>query len=256
MTPGWIAYNDLAWVDDYLTGPAEYEEEVRCYIGLLEQQGIKPPGTLLHLGCGAGGHDRIFRQYFSVTGVDISPGMLARARAAHPDIGYLEGDMRSIRLNRRFDAVVIPDSIDYMVTIDDLRQAIHTAVTHLRPGGVLLVVGKTEETFRNNNFVYTGERDGTHVTLFENNYRSLNNPGTYEAVLVYLIRQKEELSIQTERHELGLFPLNTWEQVFRENGIEMMTTRLDGIYDPYLQNDGEYSLTVFTGKNESGHYWR
>ncbi len=248
MAPGWIAFNELAWVDDYLTSPEEYEEEVRGYISLLEQQGVKSPGTLLHLGCGGGGHDRIFRQYFSVTGVDISPGMLARACAANPDIEYLDGDMRSIRLNRRFDAVVIPDSIDYMVTIEDLRQAINTAVTHLRTGGVLLVVGKTEETFRNNNFVYTGERDGIHVTLFENNHRSHNNPGTYEAVLVYLIRQQEELSIRTERHELGLFPLKTWEQVFRENAISMMTTRLDGIYDPYLQNDGEYPLTIFTGK--------
>jgi SAM-dependent methyltransferase len=250
MAPAWLAYNDLAWVDEYLAEPAEYEEEVRFYLGLLEQHGVKPPGTLLHLGCGAGGHDRIFRQYFSVTGVDISPGMLERARAAHPDIEYLEGDMRSIRLERRFDAVVIPDSIDYMVTIDDLRQAIHTAVAHLRPGGVLLVTGKTEDSFRNNNFVYTGERDGIHVTLFENNHRGLKKPGTYEAVLVYLLRQQEELSIHTERHLLGLFSLAAWEQVFRENGISMTTARLDGIYDPYLLSCGEYPLTIFTGRKE------
>lgn len=33
---------------------------------------------------------------------------------------------------------------------------------HLETGGVLLVVAKTEETFQNNNFAYTDEKDGVY----------------------------------------------------------------------------------------------
>jgi len=244
----WISYNDLAWTEDWLANPPDYEEEVLIYVDLIKRAATEPPHTLLHLGSGAGGHDWIFKRHFTVTGVDISLGMLNKARIAHPDIEYLEGDMRTLRLNRQFDAVVIPDSIDYMASLDDLRQAIQTAVSHLKTGGVLLVVGKTEEAFQNNNFAYTGDKDGIHVTLLENNYVNPFRPNTYEATFVYLIRQKGELTIHTEQQVLGLFSQTIWDEVFMNAGITMQKANLDGIYDSYLLNDGEYPLIIFVGQ--------
>jgi len=244
----WIAYNDLAWTEDWLADPAEYEDEVMVYVDLIKRTASEPPSTLLHLGSGAGGHDRIFKRHFTVTGVDISMGMLNKAHVAHPDIEYLEGDMRTLRLNRQFDAVVIPDSIDYMASHDDLRRAIQTAVTHLKNSGVLLVVGKMEETFQDNNFAYTGEKDGVHVTLLENNYINPFHPNTYEATLVYLIRQQGELTIHTDHQVLGLFSQATWEKAFNDAEITMKKTNLNSIYDKHLLGDGEYQLTIFVGQ--------
>jgi hypothetical protein len=151
-------------------------------------------------------------------------------------------------LNRQFDAVAIPDSIDYMVSRDDLQQAIQTAVMHLKTGGVLLVVAKTKETFQNNNFAYSGEKDGKHVTLLENNYINPFRPNTYEATFVYLIRQQGELTIHTDHHVLGLFSQAIWEEVFKKAGITIQKTNLDGIYDPYLLNGGKYPLIIFVGR--------
>jgi ubiquinone/menaquinone biosynthesis C-methylase UbiE len=248
MASTWIAYNELAWTEDWLADPAEYEDEVKAYVDLIQRAASTPPRTLLHLGSGAGGHDTIFKRHFVVTGVDLSQGMLGKARLVHPDIEYIEGDMRTLRLDRQFDAVAIPDSIDYMASVGDLEQAIQTALLHLKPGGVLLVTAKTKEIFRNNNFVYSGEKDGIHMTLFENNYINLFHPNTYEATLVYLIRQKGELTIHTEQQVLGLFSQTIWDDVFKNAGITMRKTNLDGIYDPYLLNDGEYPLVVFVGR--------
>ena len=112
MDSNWISYNDLAWTEDWLADPAEYEHEVKVHVDLIRSTSSESPITLLHLGSGAGGHDTIFKRHFAVTGVDLSPGMLIKARKLHPDIEYIEGDMRTLRLNRQFDAVVIPDSID------------------------------------------------------------------------------------------------------------------------------------------------
>ena len=248
MASTWIAYNDLAWTEDWLADPAEYEDEAMAYVDLIKRNAAEPPSTLLHLGSGAGGHDSIFKRYFTVTGVDLSLGMLNKARVTHPDIKYLEGDMRTLRLNRQFDAVVIPDSIDYMDSLDDLRQAIQSAVAHLKTSGVLLVVAKTEETFQNNNFAYTGEKDGVHVTLLENNYIDPFRPNTYEATFVYIIRQHGELTIRTDHHVLGLFSQATWGQVFNDAELTMQKTNLDGIYDNYILGDGDYPLTVFVGQ--------
>ena len=244
----WISYNDLAWTEDWLANPSDYEEEVLICVDLIKRTATEPPRTLLHLGSGAGGHDWIFKRHFTVTGVDISLGMLNKARITHPDIEYLEGDMRTLRLNRQFDAVVIPDSIDYMASLDDLRQAIQTAAAHLKTSGVLLVVAKTEETFQNNNFAYTGEKDGVHVTLFENNYLNPLLSSTYEATFVYLIRQQGELTIHTDRQVLGLFSQATWEKLFNDAELTMQKTHLNGIYDRYLLGGGEYPLTIFVGR--------
>lgn len=248
MASPWIAYNDLAWTEDWLADPADYEDEVMVYVDLIQRTAAEPPRTLLHLGSGAGGHDWILKRYFTVTGVDLSRGMLNKARVAHPDIEYLEDDMRTLRLNRQFDAVVIPDSIDYMASQDDLRQAIQTAAVHLKTGGVLLVVAKTEETFQNNNFAYTGEKDGIHVTVLENNTINPFHPNTYEATLVYLIWRQGDLTIYTDHQVLGLFPQATWDQVFNDAGFIMLKTSLDGLYDEYLLGDGKYPLTIFVGQ--------
>ena len=248
MASTWISYNDLAWTEDWLAKPSDYEEEVLAYVDLIKRTAAEQPRTLLHLGSGAGGHDRIFKRYFKVTGVDISLGMLNKARLAHPDIEYLEGDMRTLRLDRQFDAVAIPDSIDYMVSQDDLQQAIQTAVIHLKTGGVLLVVAKTAEIFRNNNFAYTGERNGIHLTVLENNYINPLRPNTYEATFVYLIRQKGKLTIRTDHHVLGIFSQAVWDEVFKNAGIIMQKSNLDGIYDSSLLNHGEYPLIIFVGR--------
>ena len=243
-----MAYNDLAWTEGWLADPADDEDEAEVYVGLIKRTAAEPPRTLLHLASGAGGHDRIFKRHFIVTGVDLSEGMLARARAAHPDIEYIEGDMRSARLDRRFDAVVIPDGLDYMVSPEDLRRALGTAATHLEPGGVLLAVVKTKETFQNNNFAYFGEKDGVHVTLLENNHVDPFHPNTYEAVFMYLIRRQGDLAVHTDHHVLGLFSRSTWEMVFEEAGFAMQSTSLHGIYDRYLLGGGKYALTVFCGQ--------
>lgn len=247
MTSPWKAYNDLAWTEDWLADPADYEAEAGAYVSLIQRHARFAPKTMLHLGSGAGGMDRVFKRHFAVTGVDVSPGMLARARAAHPEVAYIEGDMRSVRLGRTFDVVAIPDAIDYMASPEDLDRAIGNAARHLRPEGLLMVVGKTAETFRNNNFAYWGEKDGIHVTLLENNHVDPLKPDTYEAIFVYLIRHKGELTLHTDRHVLGLFPQDRWEKVFRDKGLRLEQSTLDGIYDPYLLADGAYPLQVFVG---------
>jgi ubiquinone/menaquinone biosynthesis C-methylase UbiE len=247
VSANWKAYNDLAWTEDWFVEPSDYEDEVSCYISLINKYASSHPTTLLHLGSGAGGMDRVFKRHFSVTGVDISPGMIAKARSANPDIEYIEGDMRSLRLNRQFDAVVIPDSIDYMLTLNDLDKAFKTAVHHLKLNGILLVVGKTQEIFHNNNFAYTGEKDGIHITLLENNYINPSTPNSYEAILIYLIRQQEELTIHMDRHVLGLFSQKNWERVFRDNDLVLHQSFLDGVYDKYLLGEGKYPMQVFIG---------
>jgi SAM-dependent methyltransferase len=233
----WKAYNDLAWTDHILASPEEYEKEVMLFSNAIKQHTASAPRTMLHLGCGAGGHDFYFKKFFDLTGVDISEGMLEIATQLNPEVNYLRGDMRSLDLGQKYDVVIIPESIMYMTSPGDLEKAFSTAVGHLQPQGVLLVVTHTQEEYADNNFAYSGHSDGIHV-IDENHY---------EATLVYLIRQDGKLEIESEVHTLGIFSRQTWLDLFSRHGLIVSEARLDHQYDQYLLDDGEYKLTTFIG---------
>lgn len=239
----WKAYSDLAWTDEILADVESYEDEAMAYVEAIKKRIASSAPTMLHLGCGAGGHDFHFKKHFTLTGVDVSTGMLDIAKQINTDVSYVLGDMKTIRLDERFDAVVIPDSIDYMCTLEDLHTTILNAAKHLKAGGVLLVVAKTKEEFQENNFVYSGAKGDTHITVFENNHIVSEN--TYEAAMFYLIRQGKETSLHHEIHTLGLFSGEQWMNMFKECHFQVEMFQLDDLYDSYLLEDGEYKLKVF-----------
>jgi len=240
-----MAYNELAWTAEILAPPEALEKEALTYVEAIRNRISGKALTMLHLGCGAGGHDFHFKEHFSVTGVDISKSMLALAKKRNPEVTYVTGDMRTTDLHRKFDVVVIPDSIAYMTTLEDLNKTMMNAARHVEDEGILLVVVHTKEDFRENNFAYAGEKGNLHVTVFENNH--IVSDSSYEAAIVYLIRQDGELSIHHEVHTLGLFSHDQWMAIFENCQMKVDEINLDHLYDQYLLEDGEYKLKVFIG---------
>jgi SAM-dependent methyltransferase len=247
----YLSYSDLAWTEPILAPPENYVEENRFFCEILNEYSQMEIKSLLHLACGAGCQDYTFKQYFSVTGLDISPQMLALAKSINPEVSYIEGDMRTARLNRQFDAVVIPDSIDYMQTENDLRLTIATAYEHLRTGGVLLIVANTKEEFQENNFIYTAKKDQLTITVFENNFIPDPQLDRYEATIVYLIRKNGKQKVVSETHQLGLFALDLWMNLLTETGFSgIKRSKLEQLYDRYMPETGRYHLTTFLCRKE------
>jgi SAM-dependent methyltransferase len=242
---GWISYEELAWVDLLLASPESCSDDVEAFCRIIEENSLIETKSLLHLASGAGIYDYTFKRHFQVTGIDISDGMLAVAHELNPEVHYIKGDMRTTELGCLFDAVVIPDAIAYMTTRSDLQQALATAVKHLKPGGVLFIVAHTRDEFRENNFTYCGSRDDLEVTVFENNYILKPSGDQYEATIIYLIRRAGELQVYTDRHLLGLFGLETWQDLLNSLGLKVSQLALNTLYDKFLLGDGEYRQTIF-----------
>lgn len=241
-------YNDLAWTDLVINPPQDSRDEADFYCQMIIKNAKVKPESLLHLGCGAGIFDSTFKQYFGITGVDLNRGMLKIASELNPEVTYLQADMRAVCLKRQFDAVIIPDSIGYMTTIKDVIRTIRTAGRHLKQDGILLIVTPLKNHFRNNNFTYTGKKEDTEITIFENNY--LISQSKYEATFVYLIRHKKKLEIHCETHTLGIFDRAAWMKLLKENNYTIKTFRAPDIYRPFINNTGEYQQTVFLSKNK------
>ena len=242
---GNFLYNDLAWIDTIITSPQEIKEEAETLCNIIAKNANNEVKSMLHLGCGAGFHDYTFKKHFNLTGVDLSSSMLKIACDLNSEVNYLQGDMRSIVLDQIFDAVTIPDSIDHMQTIQDLKSAIQTAYQHLKPGGVCLILGHIKEEFKASNFVYSGKKDNIEVTLFENNYIPEPFNNTYESSIACMVRKSGKLEIFTDTFTLGLFDLKTWLNLFKKTGFNVTQDRLDHLYDDYLMDEGEYLTRVF-----------
>jgi ubiquinone/menaquinone biosynthesis C-methylase UbiE len=234
MTPSknkWKAYTDLAWTESLVYPPTEGTKETELFIKLIKENSKTKPKTLLHVGCGSGIYDYNFKKHFKVTGLDISEKMLEIACERNPEVVYHLGDMRTAELGEKFDTVIIPESIGYMTTTADLKKAITCANKHLKPGGVLLICTNIKETFKANNFVYTGEKGDIEIAIFENDYIPKDNDSIYEATIIYLIRNKGKLETCIDVHTLGLFDEKTWYSLLKEEGFEIKEIKEEHFYD-------------------------
>src|SRR5512136_1316419 len=108
-------YTDLAWLWPMWGDPAtEYAHYCRHVTGLIRQYAKRPVATLLDIGCGGGKNVLNLKRDFNVTGLDLSPTMLAQAKELNPECTFVDGDMRTFRLNGTFDAVLMDDAIAHM----------------------------------------------------------------------------------------------------------------------------------------------
>src|SRR5690606_12595145 len=97
---------------------------------------------------GGGNNASHLKAHARLTLVEPSEGMRAVSRALNPECEHLDGDMRTVRLGRTFDAVFVHDAVAYMTTEADLRRAMATAFLHTRPGGAALFApDHVRETF-------------------------------------------------------------------------------------------------------------
>jgi SAM-dependent methyltransferase len=222
-------YDDLAWTWPIISPPEDYVSQSEYFARVISQHATIGERSLLHLGCGGGHNDQTFKQYYDVTGVDISTPMLDLARRLNPEVEYREGDMRSVRLETQFDAVAILDSVNYMLTQDDLRDAFETAFVHLRRGGVLLTyVEQIVQGFQQNRTkVMTRRKGDIEITLIENYYDPDPSDTTYESTFAYLIRERGDLKIEADRHLCGIFTLRLWYDNLRTVGFNVKQMSFD-----------------------------
>lgn len=217
-------YNDLSWLWPMVSTPEEYEEECEFFTGVIKKHATGPVETLLNLGCGGGLGDMTLKKYFKITGVDLSSGMLKQARPLNPEVEYVEGDMRDIRLNKTYDVVTILDSIEYNRSEEDILAAFETAYTHLKPGGMLLTILEyTVENFPQNRTTVDTRppKDGIQITFIENNYDPDPNDTHFEATFIFMVRKNGKLEIHTDQHLIGLFPAQTWISQLQRAGFQV-----------------------------------
>jgi SAM-dependent methyltransferase len=123
-------YYDLFYRDK------DCEAEVDYIDRLLRRYGSSGR-ELLEFGSGTGRHGRLFASRgYRVTGIERSGRMVALASAA-PGFQSRQGDIRTVRLGRKFDAVLsLFHVVSYQTTNEDVAAVFARAAEHLAAGGL------------------------------------------------------------------------------------------------------------------------
>jgi SAM-dependent methyltransferase len=215
-------YGELATWWPLVSPPEDYEEEA-AYVASLLRDAPRPVRTVLELGSGGGHNAAHLKSQFTLTLVDLSDGMLDVSRALNPECEHAQGDMRTVRIGRTFDAVFLHDAVDYMRTEDDLQRAFATAFVHCAPGGLVVITpDHTVETFE------PGTDHGGHDGADGRGVRFLEwtwdpDPTDCEVSTEYsfLLRDVDgTVRSLHETHHLGLFDRATWLRLLGAAGFD------------------------------------
>ncbi len=104
--------------------------------------GIKPR-KILDIACGTGVPTLILADRgYELVGVDLSEEMLAIAQMklrGNEKVRFFKQDMRNLNLDETFDAAIcLFDSLNNLLTEDDLLRAFQSAKRHIKAGGVYI----------------------------------------------------------------------------------------------------------------------
>jgi len=214
-------YRELVDWYPLLDPTADHREEAGIYADLLTR-GCPGATTLLELGAGAGNNAWFLKERFRCTLTDISPEMLGLSRAQNPDCEHLTGDMRTLRLGRAFDAVLVHDAVTYMLTPDDLAAVAATAFVHTRPGGAALFAPDcTRESFEEGTTTAGNAAGGRALQYLEWSWDPDPIDTTYRTEYTFLLREAGAVRAVHETHEGGLFSKDEWRDTLQQAGFEV-----------------------------------
>jgi SAM-dependent methyltransferase len=208
-------YRDLAPWWPLISPPQEYAAEAAYLAGVFASAAV-PVREVLDLGSGGGHVAMHLKERLALTLVDRSPEMLSVSRELNPECVHVQGDMRTARLGRVFDAVLVHDAVDYVTCEAGLRQVIETAFAHCRPGGLAIFVPDyTAESFRTDGGGHGGGGGGDAAGRQASFSQWMWDPDPaddwIQAEYEFVLRAADgSAQVVREAHRLGAFRRATW----------------------------------------------
>ncbi len=235
-------YDDFAHLWQLISHHSDYEVEAKYWRDALSAKLGEGRHRILELGVGGGNNlHHILYPGCSVPrspdvdctcaqaepdhdayAVDLSDKMLANSRALNPTVQHRLGDMRSVRLGERFDAVLIHDAVCYLMSEDDIRATLRTARAHLSAGGVLIMAPDWfTETYPGTQISARVRRDASpEFGSVEFDHDPNPDDNALESVFIYFIKNADgSVRVEEDRHITGIFSIHTWLSLMEDEGF-------------------------------------
>ena len=221
----YAAYYNLLYKEKDYSGETEY------VLSLLDKYAAGAD-SILELGCGTGKHARLLAETGKhVCGVDMSESMLEQAELQKADLAqgsldFHHCDIRTFKKDEKFDAAIsLFHVMSYQTDDHSLHQALTTARTHLKEGGLFIMdcwygpaVLNEEPEIR----IRRLEDEHIHVTRIAEPVHHRDKK-VVDVHFDLFIRDKKNNSIEelTEKHPMRYFTVEELEAAFEKAGFKM-----------------------------------
>lgn len=165
------------------------------YLDLFIQY-LQPESSILDIGCGSGYPiaSYLIENNFHVTGVDASQELLKIAKNNCPSMTFIYGDVRDIKLNEKYDAIIEWWCLTHLPK-DDHIAMISNFASWLKPGGILEFTTGDHEFEESSSdmlgqelFFYSLEPSVYENHLKKNGFKLLLRENDQEKHLVWIAR--------------------------------------------------------------------
>jgi SAM-dependent methyltransferase len=200
----------------------------------------------------------LLRAGWEVTGCDLSPSMLRRARSKAAGAARLElADMRELPRLGSFDLVwVIDDAINYLLAPRELERCMRGLARNLAPGARVLFDTNTLRTYRTFYAETEVLRRGKWELTWRGHASRETSPGTEVAATLEVrrsdgaIRAPSAKAVHRQRH----FSPGEIVAAMGVAGLECLAVFGQG-YDGYAEqplDEARHTKAIFIGKQKEG----
>ena len=204
----------------------DYKKEYRFYSRLLKKYKCK---KILEIGCGSGNIAKFFlKENFDYIGMDKSTKMLNIAKETEPKAKFVNGDMRKIKLRKKFDAVIITGrSFTYMTENDDVMKALSSVNKILVKNGILIFDNFDAQEI----FTKFNKRIVTNAKYHDKKYKriiktsfNLESGWTWNLDETYFITEKGKTKIIKDKGTLRAFTEDELNLFLKLNKFKSLET--------------------------------
>jgi SAM-dependent methyltransferase len=218
-------YSALGSYFEYLNKDCDYEKWSQYIIQKLALLHVGNTG--LDIGCGNGTFTRaLYKAGYAISGVDISPAMLTKARELATKNGvrteFLQGDITKLKVSAKVDfAIAVNDCLNY-VAPEKIPAAFAHVAGCLKKGGAFLFDVSSDYKLKNvlGNNLFAEDRDELTYLWFNTLQQNC-----VEMDLTFFIPQKDGTYRRADEHHVQY--IHTQEfltEKLSEAGFEVLAT--------------------------------
>ncbi len=216
-----MMYKELAKFYDLIYSWKDYKAEIKRIKKLIKKHKKSEGNELLDVGCGTGKHIEYLKDKFSCIGCDLNTEILDVAKGNIIGVTFLQADMITLDLNKKFDVIIsLFSSIGHVKTYDNLEQTLQNFSKHLKKGGVVIIEPWLTKS------TYDAGRPGMTTYDTEDIKIARLNTTKIEGDLsilefYYLIAERnKDVLYYSEKHELGLFEIDIFLEYMTNSGLK------------------------------------
>jgi ubiquinone/menaquinone biosynthesis C-methylase UbiE len=215
-------YKEFVEVYDFIYSFIDYKKASKKLLRLIKKYKKSPKKRLLDVACGTGSHLFYLQDDFTCTGLDINADMLEIAKSKVKNATFVQGDMITMNLNKKFDVITcLFSSIGYVKTYENLKKTINNFANHLNIGGIVII-----EPWLTKSVYKVGQPsmttyDGEDIKIARLNTTNLKDDLSTMEMHYLMVKKGEEVKYFKDYHELGLFDTDKTIEIMENANFEV-----------------------------------